>query len=232
MVVRPANLRYAVVMARYVPEVKNDRRKKLPSVSDIETIRVALLGIFLIMLTFFVALVASTKPDETRTINLISSLQSTFTNLKDIDQLNTPPSIPAWLDHSAADSEPAPLDEMRRLFPQAFAKDTGNWGAVELRFTPDLFQRFLYTDLALAKRFFAGFSDAQPVTAEGERYMLELTVGTRGRTRSEAQQLLQQIRKDFDEIGVERSRVIAGFEPGTNDIVMRLTPASRYRGAL
>lgn len=217
-------------MARYIPEVKIDRRKRLSSPSDIETIRMALLGVFFIMLTFFVALVASSTPDEKKTVDLISSLQNTFTEIEP-DRIAVPPSIPAWLDTPAGNGTTPPLDDMRALFPQAFSKDTGNWGAIELRFSPDLFHRFLYTDLPLAQRFFAGFNTDTPVD-NTEPYILELNIGVQDRTFDDAQQLLQQTTKELVALGVSENRILGGFENTRGDIIIRLTPANRYQGAL
>jgi len=217
-------------MARYIPEVKIDKRQRLSSPSDIETIRMALLGVFFIMLTFFVALVASSTPDEKKTVDLISSLQNTFTEVQP-DRITVPPSIPAWLDTPAGEGAAPPLDEMRSLFPQAFSKDTGNWGAIELRFTPDLFHRFLYTDLPLAQRFFAGFGDAQP-TEGTEPYTLELNIGVRDRGYEDAQQLLQQTTKELVALGASENRILGGFENTSGDIIISLTPSNRYQGAL
>ncbi len=221
-----------MLMARYVPEVKVDRRKRLSSPSDIETIRMALLGVFFIMLTFFVALVAGTKPSETRTVNVIASLQNTFTGFAGNEQLEAAPPLPAWLETAEGENQSPPLDDMKRLFPQAFAKDSGNWGAVELRFTPDLFHRFLYTDLTLAKRFFAGFSAAQTLPAEADPYILELDIGMGNKTMEEAQQMLQQTKKELLALDVDDKRILGGFEKDADDIVIRMTPASRYEGAL
>ena len=220
-------------MGRYTPAIKLDRRKKLVTPNNLDVVRTAMLGVFMILLAFMVALVANTRPNDQKTVDVLATLQNRFQSAADkgAQELTAPPDIPGWLG-AANDKQAAPLDEMRHEFPQAFTTAQNNWGALELRFTPDMFQNFILTKSELAQRFFAGL--AQPLSKDVaiDPYIAEVTIGIQNDSDKKAQKLLQKTRTSMMSLGVDTSRLLLGYESNSDDIVVRMIPLSRYKGAL
>lgn len=218
-------------MGRYTPAIKLDRRKRLSAPNNLDVVRTAMLGVFMILLAFFVALVANTKPNEKRTVDVLGTLQSRFQNVGKDPALTAPAEIPVWL-ASETGGQAAPLDDLKRDFPDAFAGAQNNWGALELRFTPDDFQKFILTRGDLAKRIFTGLSEPLDKTGVTDPYMLEVSIGTENTADKNTQKLHQKIRTDLLSFGIDASRLLLGYESGAEGITLRMTPASRYEGVL
>lgn len=217
-------------MGKYTPSlVPTNRRRRLIADAQPHVVRLTMLGIFMMLLGFFVALVAATSPNEEKTIDLLSTLQSTFKPLEPGQgELRAPMPVPSWLTGGQA-GQSSPLSSLRTLFPEAFVTSTDPWGSVELHFTADQFQTFILNHSDLAQNFMSGFAAKRQ---NEDDFLLETTVGTKGISTGSARVLNQKIRRELLSMGAHPTRILMGFDTGEAGVVLRIVQADRYEGAL
>lgn len=217
-------------MGRYTPRIViTNRRRRLIADAQPHVVRVTMLGIFMMLFGFFVALVAATTPNAEKTVDLLATLQSTFKPLEaGQEELREAVPVPAWLTGTES-GRGSPMADLRKLYPEAFVTSTDPWGSVELRFSADRFQSFLLNHSDLAQNFMSGFGEKRD---DGGAYMLEVTIGLQNVQPNPARVLGRKIKRELLGMGVHPTRLLMGSDTGSEGIVLRITPADRYEGAL
>lgn len=216
-------------MGRYTPTINpTNRRRRLIADANPHVVRITMLGIFMMLLGFFVALCAATAPNDEKTINLLTTLQSTFKPLQAGEQeLRASVPVPSWL-KGGQQGQDSPLTDMRALFPEAFVTSTDPWGSVELHFTADRFQTFILNHSDLAENFMSGFAAKR---THDDDFMLEIAVGLKGIGPNPARVLGQKIKREVLSMGVHPTRLLMGVDTGAEGVTIRITQADRYEGA-
>lgn len=218
-------------MGRYVPQQQHNRRRRIDDAPKIDSARVTTLGVFTILLGFFVGLVAWSEPNADKSVNLINTLQNTFKPLAgEGHEMEAASPIPAWLQKSQ-DGAP-PLTTLKNAFPEAFEGSADRWGSVQLRFPEDRFQALILNQTALARDLVSGFSRPADVARGADDYTLEVTIGLDGRSLNQANALLAKTRRELLELGVNPTRLLIGLESGSEAITLRMISNDRYGGAL
>ncbi len=218
-------------MGRYEPTVQVNRRRRVDDPPKIDTARVTTLGVFTILLGFFVGLVAWSQPNADKSNDLITTLKSTFkpvSNDTPGDLIATAP-VPGWLQKTPDGT--APLTALQEQFPDAFTDSGDRWGAVQLRFTADRFQAFILGQPDLAKNLVSGFTRPADIMRGSDDYTLEVTIGLKGRTLNEARALSRKTKNDLAGLGVNPTRLLLGYESGSDAITIRMVQNDRYEGA-
>lgn len=222
-------------MARYVPSLRLNRRRYLRADDRPEIARVTALSVFIMLIAFFVALVAWTAPSEDKTVDLLGTLQDTFTDTqKRPAAMRDPAPVPDWMTASE-DGVTSPLQQLQKLFPDSVSGNSEDWGSVEIRLSENRFKNLLLGRPELAQTLFKGFTVPRTGSAAGtgaDDFMMQITVGMQGRTLKTADGLIDKIREDLTGMSIHPSRLVLGYENGTPDIVLRIVPTDRFGGVL
>lgn len=218
-------------MARYVPSLRLNRRRYLRADDRPEIARVTALSVFIMLIAFFVALVAWTAPSEDKTVDLLGTLQATFKDpLTRPPQLREPAPVPDWMTASD-DGVTSPLQQLQQYFPDSVNAEDGDWGSVEIRLSADRFKTLLLGRPELSQTLFKGFTVPR-AAQNADDFLLQITIGMQGRTLRTADMLGAKIREDMIGMSIHPTRLIIGYENGTPDIVVRIVTAEQFGGVL
>jgi len=219
-------------MGHYRPNTRLNRRRKIISEDNPLAMRYAMLGIFMILLAFFVALVAWSKPDDIKTLDILQSIKSTFRPLSgDEVKLTAPSDIPDWLSKNGS-NDTGVLKELRDIYPKAFVASNDSWGRISLVFTRDEFQNLILTRPDLTSDIFKGMRSKRSERLASDDYMLEVILGTKSLNPQIRLNALNKLKSQLEEFGVHPTRLMAGYAVGDDRIEIKFTPSNRYEGLL
>ncbi len=219
-------------MGQYLPPQNLNRRHKIISEDNPHAMRFAMLGVFMILLAFFVALVAWSQPNDIKTLDILQSIKSTFQPLSgDEVKLSAPSDIPDWLSKDGSD-ETGVLKDLRDIYPNAFARSNDSWGRISLTFERDQFQNLLLARPDLTRDIFKGMRNERNNRLAADDYMLEVTLKTKSLSPQIRAQALENIVSQLKEFGVHPSRILAGFQYGDDLVDIKFTPSNRLEGVL